>query len=294
MASLARLKARDQLELIIVNAAGPAFVTAVAQLDRAATVVSLPGKPSFAQARQAGIERCSGDWIVILNERYAVNEAWWAALEAAMLTGADVVSGPVAPPSAAGGREWAIYLAEYAHLAPPVPCGWLDRAEAGRIPSGNVGYRRDLLSRIPMGDYLWELDYHAALVEAGGRFWRPEAMRATFASPHRTAEYLAERRRVSREYAALRFQHASVVTRVAGAAGRLLALPPLLLIRMVRQVWPKPELRRRLLVAAPVAVWFSLVQAAAEVTGILAGSGERAGGNASAAGRADGLFKDGQ
>jgi hypothetical protein len=209
--------------------------------------------------------------VAVLHERYTVSDSWLAALEDGHRE-FDVVGGVVAPPLSLTKMEWAMYLTEYAHIAPPFFEGTLDWARAKVLPAGNISYRRSALDKVPMWQLMDETGLRGALYRAGLRFVCRNDMRAEFGYPNSMDEYLAERRQVSYEIAASRARGMGSVGRATAALARL-ALPPLLMWRTLRRVRAKPGLRGRFWQALPWMVQFGFVQMAAEMRGFL--SGER-------------------
>ena len=72
------------------------------------------------------------------------------------------------------------------------------------------------------------------------------------------------------DFAAWRYRTSKPLAKYAAATARV-ALPALLTMRTVRQVWRAPHLRPRLWRALPSIAGFSCIQTAAEIQGILRG-----------------------
>jgi hypothetical protein len=270
LASVYRLKESGRLEVTVVNCCGVVARQQINQAHPRLKVIDASDVLTLAQSRHLGVEHSTGDVIAILHERYTITDAWLASLESAHAEDVEVVAGPVAPPPSLTNAEWAMYLTEYAHAAPPVADRQVGLKEAMLLPGGNVSYKRRVFQMAAMSDAMWEVDYHAALYRAGARFLRLQAMCAELGSFYTMEEYLAERRWISREFAALRFHNRGVAT-VAIAALSRLGLAPVLASRTVRQLLKKPGLWRPLCLASPWIMRFGLVQTLAELDGILYG-----------------------
>jgi hypothetical protein len=204
----------------------------------------------------------------MLHERYTVDDSWLAGLEGGHRSDVDVVGGPVAQSLPLTSAEWAMFLMEYAHAAPPMSDRLLSLSEAMMLPGGNISYKRRVFDMAPMQNALWEVDFHRALYRAGARFLRRNDMRAEFASPYTLNECLVERRRVSYDLAALRFRGTGKVARMLTAAAWT-CLPAVLTLRTLGRAFVKPVLRQAAWRALPWVVRFSLVQTRAEIQGIL-------------------------
>jgi hypothetical protein len=271
--SLTRLPQSTALEVLVANCCGEAAGKAIAHRYPGITIIALPSGTSIAQARHAATQQTTGDLVVVLQERYRVPADWLDRLRNAHAAQpADVVSGAVGPSLAMSAPAWAIFLAEYAHVAPPLPAGWLDRASACMIPGGNVSYKRAAFQKASMAGRLWELDFHAALYDGGARFYRDDALVAEFGYPHSAREYVAERFELSRQFAARRAAGKSLAVRVALAAA-CLALPLVVVARLAGAVWSKPVYRGRFLLALPWIAAFSVVQAGGEIAGCFTSNG---------------------
>ena len=161
-----------------------------------------------------------------------------------------------------------MYLYEYAHAMPPLAGGPLGFEQAVVIPGGNVSYKRRVFESASMADSLWELDFHAGLFRKGALFVRNGQMLAEFSHPPVLPGYVAERYRISYEFAALRAASMSA-WRCVGAALARAVLPMLVVARIVMQVVRKRRRRLRLVMALPWIVLFALVQTAAEAASFL-------------------------
>ena len=264
----------EQAEIVVVNCCGDATASAISAACPEARIVPGNSRWPNARVRWEGIRFTTGDPVVVLQERYEIGEGWYAAMQAALRGDVGVAGGTVSPGLGYSRREWAMYLTEYSHIAPPMPEGMLDLRNAAFLPGGNVSYRRYVFDLAPMGGHLSELDFHASLYRAGVRFTRCAGMDARFASTLSLAEYCEERRTFSRRYGQLHGREKSILLRTVQAAARF-ALPPLLLTRCIRQSLPRPQLRRRLWGAFPWMSYFAWIQMMEEISGILTASSVR-------------------
>jgi hypothetical protein len=271
--SLHRLPSSNSLEIVVANCCGQETAAQIAGCFPRTTVLALSPDTSIADARHAATRETTGDLVAVLQERYRAPADWLDRLrQVHAAEPADVVSGVIGPASAMTPAAWAIFLTEYAHVAPPLPSGALDRASACMIPGGNVSYKRAAFQKASMAGRLWELDFHAALYDSGARFHRDGAIVVEFGSPQSVREYAAERFQLSRQFAARRATGKSSLVRFALAAASL-ALPALVVGRVAGAVLRKRVYLWRFLLALPWITAFSMVQACGEAAGCLTTAG---------------------
>jgi hypothetical protein len=273
LASLARLPQYSQLDVVIANCCGAATEEEIIQSYPGVKVITLPPQTSIAQSRHAATQKASGEIVAVLHERYHVPENWINLLERAHETKkAEVVGGCVSPSSRMSAAQWAMYLTEYTHASPPLPTGPLDRRSAEMVPGGNVSYKRAAFQRVSMAGYMWELDFHSALFDRGGTFYRDGAIIAQFGHPFTVHEYAAERFEISRDFAARRAVDMPVTARIVSAAVRLV-LPPVVIARVAAAVLKRKAYVRRFVFALPWIATFSIVQTWGEIYGYLTAAG---------------------
>lgn len=254
-----------ELDVVVANASADrqqiegAFPTA--------KVVDVPPNVSIARARHAALQQASGSIVAMLHERYRVPKNWGQSIRRAHESHAEeVIAGTVAPPAHLPASGWAMYLSEYARVAPPLPSEPLERASAVLVPGGNVSYKRAVLEKVSMKNCLWELDFHAALYDRGGRFYRDTNITAELGTLYSLREYLVERWAVSRDYAARRASGLPLAARVANCLSRG-ALPPLVMGRVAVVACRKRAYFGHFITALPWIAIFSLVQACGEAAG---------------------------
>lgn len=268
--SLADLPQYGSLEVTVANCCGPGTECAIARSYPEVKIVNLPAGTSIADSRHAAIQRSSGEVIAVLHERYCAPKNWAERLDLAHAgEAAEVIAGCVAPSAGMSNAEWAIFLSEYAHACPPMPSGPLRRSAAMMVPGGNASYKRAALQKVSMKGCLWELDFHAALFDSRARFHRDQELIAEFGWPYTVREYIAERARLSHDFAARRAAKMPPIFRLTGAASRI-ALPPLAIARVAVALLRKRVHTGRFLLALPWIAAFALVQGWGQVTGYLA------------------------
>ena len=221
----------------------------------------LTGKPGEA------LSQASGGWVVVLSNRYRPQAGWAAAILREHGNGADVVAGCVAPAATLSYFGWCAYLAEYSHLAPPMN-RQPDLKDPRLVAAGNVSYRRDLVASVPSLDALEEVSFHRSLLDGGARICFAPDMAVEFVSSPSLGEYARERFQRSRTEAAVRANDIGR-GRASVAAFARLALPPLLVARLLRDVARRGRYRIAVLACLPVLTAFALWQMVAEMGGYL-------------------------
>lgn len=254
-------------EIIIANCCGEDVTRAIARCYPEAIVVDVPPETSLADSRHLAIEKASGNVIAVLHERYQIREGWIETIKRSHESNAaEVITGCVGPKTPLSRAQWAMYLSEYMNAAPPKPSGHLSRAEAMIIPAGSTSYKREVFRKGSMAGHLWEIDFHGALFDRGAEFYRDSQIVVDWATPYSIPEYIAERKRVSRDFAAWRAAKMRTSTRVVSAFSRI-ALPPLVLARVARAAFRNRALAKRFTVALPWILGFAMVQTWGEMQG---------------------------
>lgn len=210
--------------------------------------------------------------IVAVTEDHCVPcEGWLGQIVEAFAadSGLTAVGGPVQNGVFDTGFDWATFLCEYSFFSPPV-----DEGGAMILPGMNVAYRRDALATVPahaLTDGFWETTVHQQLLDAGGRFLSRNRMVMFHCKRFSAGLFLRQRFVYSRYYAGLRFPSSQAVKRAVAAVASL-ALPPVLLFRIVRSSLAK-DLRGPLLQALPALLPIVCVWAVGESWGYVRGPG---------------------
>jgi hypothetical protein len=252
-----------QVELILAHKRRPELVEAARRLGFSVQSIECATGMSIFAMRKAAMAYSTGDLVASIGERYTLPAGWIAEVESS--GDWDVLTGCVVPPPGLSNTGWSIYLAEYSHLATPLPSGLMNHEEAARSAGGNIVYRGTLARGIPENT---EMAFHSRLSSACSRFVRSEDLTAEFASPPSLPEYLKERYWLSVDWGKHQAIGRGEMWKVAMSLSRL-ALPPILLVRRSLSVWRARQYRRRLFIALPYFVFYSFVEMAGEITGLL-------------------------
>lgn len=227
----------------------------------------------------AGMTRVETPYVAFLDALCLPDPAWAAELVAALDAGADVVGGSVEPEGlGAGVRPGAAFLCDYGSFLPPLaPVGAGDGAGIPSLPGNNVAFRaarlRAVLARHPAVGLRKSL-LLAELVRDGATVRRAPGARIGLRKARGGfLETLRERFARGRVYAGLRSAGWRRRRRYARALAAP-AVPPILLLRLTRDLSGKPRERGALLRELPAVLLLFGAWAAGETIGLLRGPGE--------------------
>jgi GT2 family glycosyltransferase len=219
--------------------------------------------------RALAFERARAEIVGVIEDHVIVPPDWAERMIEAHGAGAEVVGGAVDNAADQRWVDWAAFLCEYSHcLVPPTgPADW--------VTGNNVTYRRDLLKRFRgvLGEGRWENHLHDALRNAGITLVSCPDIRVGHKKHYTAAEYLHQRYLYARSYAGMRLEGASTLRKL-GYGSAALALPPLLLTRIVSRVLQSGRHRRELFRSLPLLALFVTAWAAGEVVGYWRGDGD--------------------
>ncbi len=254
---------RDQMEVIVVDRRTDGTAEAVARRFPWVTVLAGRTGRSIPELRWEGMRAARGDWIAVIEDHCMVPPGWAAGILSYDDSPYGVVGGPVENGARDRLLDWAFFLAEYGPCMPPLAEG-----EAGAVPGNNAAYRRTIL---PLAEEIWAHRWEGFLQkelrQRVVRIFLSQALLLYHKKSFRLGEMLEQRFLYSRSYAAMRGK--SFVR-----AALSLALPPVLLVRMIRCLAAKRRNWKEFALGFPVVALFLLSWAAGEMVGHLAGPGD--------------------
>jgi hypothetical protein len=261
---------RLQIETIVVDRCGESVRHVIRDRFPEATVVAAESGTTIPAMRAVAFGRASAPVVAVIEDHVIVPPGWGRDMVEALAQGAAVVGGGVQNAAVATRVDRAAFLCEYSHMLPPQPAGPV-RAVTGN----NVVYRRDLLDRYRMliESGRWENELHTAMRRDGVRLvGRPDIV-VGHKMHYRMRDYMAQRFWYARAYAGMRRTSLSSFGKVAWAVGSL-ALPPVLLARIVGRVRRSDPPRPALVSLMPLLVLFVCAWALGEMVGYAAGGGD--------------------
>jgi hypothetical protein len=205
----------------------------------------------------------------VIEDHIILPPTWAAQMLAAHRQGAEVVGGSIENAATARRSDWAAFLCEYHQCLNPGPAG-----PATWLPGNNVTYRRSLLDRFGaiLEGERWEDQLHAAMRAGGIVLERRPEITVGHKLEITAGEYAEQRFLYSRAFAAMRVASGPVWKRLAYGLAAL-ALPPVLLVRIVRAVWQSARYRGELAPSLPLFIPFVIAWGAGEAAGALLGPG---------------------
>lgn len=236
--------------------------------------IAVPRSTSMSEMRLRGLEACRSPYLAVIEDHCVPAPNWACRLLDELKRHRAVVGGVIENGATGRAWKWAAFFCEYGAFAVSAsqhggPCR--------RVPLNNFGFPRTLSASVHTvlsssdadGVVLDRLHKSSLALRAA-----PEAS-VRHNEPGPWTSYVARRFHAGRVFAADRVARWSLPKRSAFAF-LLLALPPLLLTRILGHGWRARGLRLRLLWGLPWTVLFVVVGVAGEQVGTLVGRGTSA------------------
>lgn len=258
-------------EVILIDRRQDQISIEIARRFPEAWLEACPQDETLPAMRARALSLSRAPIIAVTEDHCIPCEGWLGQIVEAFAAdpGLTAVGGPVQNGVFDTGFDWATFLCEYSFFSPPVAEG-----PTTVLPGMNVAYRRDALAAVPasaLSDGFWETTVHQRLLDAGGRFLSRNRMVMFHCKRFSAGLFLRQRFVYSRYYAGLRFPGRQAAKRAVAAVASL-ALPPVLLFRIVRSCFAK-GLRRPLLQALPALLPIVCVWSLGESWGYVRGPG---------------------
>ena len=234
-------------------------------------VCVLPVTPdtTIPAMRALAFRKAKGRAVAVIEDHVIVPQGWARRLLDEIDAGAAVVGGSVANAATETTLDWAAFFCEYSHCLPPLPDG-----PSAWLTGNNVAYRSDVLERYrevtDAGG--WENVLHDRLRADGIELVCRPAISVGHKKHYTFGEYLSQRYLYARSYAGIRVSGAPAAKRMVYAVGTV-ALPPLLLWRIVTRVASKGQDVGLLFRCTPLLLAFVGAWAWGELVGYTAGPG---------------------
>lgn len=254
---------REEMEILVMDRREDGTAEAIGRRFPRVTLRSgLVGR-SIPDLRWEGMRAAGGEWIAVIEDHCMAPPGWAAEILRLADSPYGVVGGPVENGSRERILDWAFFLAEYGPCMPP-----LREGETEGVPGNNAAYRREVL---PLAEdrwaYVWESFLQKDLRQKGVRIFLRPALQIYHKKSFGLGEMLEQRFLYSRSFAAMR-------GRSLARAVLSLALPPVLLFRIVRCLVGKRRNLREFVLGLPVILLFVASWALGEMVGYLAGAGD--------------------
>jgi hypothetical protein len=269
LAALEEERSDAALEVLVVDRIGPELRAQVAERFPWVRVLTAAPGTTIPDMRATAFDAATAPSVAVIEDHVLVPRGWARALLQARRT-ARVAAGGVRNAATARQVDWAAFLCEYSHLLPPLAGGtseWLT--------GNNTVYDRTLLEEYRAVTHAgkWENHLHDALRRAGETLvCRPEIV-VDHKKHYTFFEYFSQRYLYARSYAGARVAGAPPARRAAWGLAAL-ALPPLLLWRVVSRSLRKQIDRGVLWRSVPLLGLFVTAWGAGELVGYWFGPGD--------------------
>ncbi len=267
--ALDALPERDDIEVVVVEAVGPAVRERLRARDRSVVVLESPRRARSLISVIGRSIRARGELVAILEDHAQVEPGWASALLRQHEGPWGAVGGPVengVPGLSSTGRCSSASTRPYRRA--PV------RRFKPDLPGNNIAYKRPHLLRHArlLDEGKWESWINDRLRADGVPIASTNAMVVKHIKPFGLRYFLTQRFHFGRSYAGMRRADQSWAKRLAYGLGSLI-LPGLLSARVARTVVSKRRNLGRFAMAAPLVGLFLTVGAMGEMTGYLIGPG---------------------
>lgn len=269
--ALEQQRGETDFEVVVADCTGPGTAAAINERYPWVRLLSFDRQMSVPALRSAGVEVAYGRLVAITEDHCIPRHDWvQSMIRAQRRTGWAAVGGGVEIAPTSRAIDWTVYFCEYANLMSPVPAG-----PAPAVPGMNVVYDMEQLAplRSLFTSGLWENVIHERIRAAGHEMGLDPEIVVYHCKHFTIAMFLSERFHYSRAYAGNRVADASLASRLKWAL-KSFALPPLVLLRVVRAVVTRRRHLGWLVRTAHLVAFFSVVWSIGELVGYLAGPGD--------------------
>ena len=283
--SLARQSGDVAFEVIVADRCGDGTAERIEATRPDVRVLRAAAGTTLPELRAQALAEAVGSFVLVTEDHTVVPPDWIEQLVAALEGAPEHIAaagGPVENAMTERAVDWAAFLCEYSRYLPGVsgdpdaPGARDPDGEVDDIPGMNIAYRREALDAAgpeALTRGFWESTVHPSLLASGRRFLQlPDCVilhRKRFGFGY----FVSQRFHYSRYFAGERFP-AEQRARRALYAVLSAALPPVLLIRMARDLRRSPRHLHAFLRALPALVCFALVWGIGEAVGYAAGPGD--------------------
>jgi len=257
------------IEVLVADRVGAAVREPLRREFPMVRLIAAEAGTTIPALRALAFAEVRGAVVGVIEDHVLVRPDWARRMLAEHAGGADVVGGSVVNEATERLVDRAAFLCEYSRSLAPAegPADWL----AGN----NVTYRAALLAkhRSAWQAGRWENYLHDELRRDGVVLLSRPAIVVGHKMHYTVGSYLHQRYLYARSYAGMLAQATDPARRfVMGLAS--IALPPVLLARIVARAWMSPEYRADVVRSLPLQVAFTCGWAAGEAVGWWAGPGD--------------------
>ena len=269
LAALALEHTSVPLEVIVVERCGGTVGAQVNASFPFVRVVPVTPSTTIPQMRALAFGIASADTVSVIEDHVIVPAGWARQMLDARTGAVRVVGGTVYNAATTSPVDRAAFLCEYSHVMAGQGAG-----VATWLVGNNTAYERLLLQQFShvVAAGRWENVLHDAFRASGVTLWHHPEIVAAHKKHYSVSEYTSQRFLYARAFGADRVSTRNVISRIAYGAAAL-ALPPILFVRIVRQVLRTVTSRAQLIESVPLLLLFVTAWGLGEVTGAWFGDG---------------------
>jgi glycosyltransferase involved in cell wall biosynthesis len=273
LTALRRQEGNHTYQVVLADRLNDAVTDLIAANYPEVRLIACDANATLPAMRADALNVATGKYIIVTEDHCVPSESWLEAFYNVLQAAPDdvvAVGGCVENGVVETALDWATFLCEYSGSIAPAPSGIV-----ADVPGMNVAYRRKAFDDIDdsvLRKGFWETTLHPVLRERGLKFFSSSAIKLYHCKKFSLRLFCRQRFVYSRYYAGIRYSRAQGMKRAA-AAVMSLALPPLLLWRMRGNVARKNRLGDEFLRALPYLGLFTIIWAAGEIVGYIAGQG---------------------
>lgn len=259
-------------EVIVADCVGVAVINLIAVTYPEVKLIAFNEFQTVAVLRAAAILAAQGEIIVITEDHCIPPPHWYEAIWKAHIKYPSIaIGGAVDNGATESLLDWAVFFCEYGKFISPAPDGIVHD-----LPAPNVSYKRaafmtTLADQLEQG--YRETFIHNYLVSRGEILWSDSKISMIHKKHFTFFSFLNERYHYSRAFAGNRNKTISFLQRLLYLCFAPL-LPPLLLVRLSRQILPRKRHLQKFCFSLPYLVVFTIIWAIGEVVGYAIGSGD--------------------
>lgn len=260
----------QQVEVIVAGCQSSAAPGDYAADYPGVAFIPLPEKATLPRLFQAGISRSTGGIIALTDTMCEPDPGWVRAILEAHKAPAPVIGGAVEMNGISRLIDWAAYFCEYGQFMLPLTNG-----PTTEVPGNNLSFKRRALDdgKEFTHDGFWKTYWCRKLQEEGIELELRPSIIVYYQRTLELIPFLVRRFHHGRCFAGMRVARASLLMRVAYAAGSFL-LPFVFLSRTISRVVPKKRYLTRFFLSLPIVALAIVSWSIGECCGYLSGAGK--------------------
>lgn len=225
---------------------------------------------TIPEMRAHAFDKARGDAVAMIEDHVMVPGGWAEDMLAALAASDGVVAGSVENAATETLVDWACFLCEYSQCLPPIPGGQVEW-----LTGNNTVYSKELLARHHEATHAgkWENHLHDAIKAGGGKLvCRPDIV-VGHKKHYTIREYTTQRYLYARSYAGARVSDMSPLRKLIYGMAAFI-LPPMLFLRIVRNIVSKRHHTGLLIRSLPLIALFVMSWGIGEIIGYWFGPGD--------------------